>query len=98
MVAARLNAVKGMSCRVPQGAFYLYPSVAGCIGKKTPDGKEIKTDTDFVTFLLESEGVAVVPGTAFGLSPYFRLSYAASTESLEKACERIKRFCDSLTD
>lgn len=98
MVAARLNAVEGISCRVPEGAFYLYPSVAGCIGKKTPDGKEIKTDTDFVTFLLEREGVAVVPGTAFGLSPYFRLSYATSTELLEKACERIKRFCDSLTD
>lgn len=98
MVVAGLNAVKGISCRVPEGAFYLYPSVSGCIGKKTPDGKEIKTDTDFVTFLLESEGVAVVPGTAFGLSPYFRLSYATSTELLEKACERIKRFCDSLTD
>lgn len=98
MVAAGLNAVEGISCRVPEGAFYLYPSVAGCIGKKTPDGREIKTDTDFVTFLLESEGVAVVPGTAFGLSPYFRLSYAASTELLEKACERIRRFCNSLTD
>ena len=88
MVAAGLNAVEGISCRVPEGAFYLYPSVAGCIGKKTPD----------VTFLLESEGVAVVPGPAFGLSPYFRLSYAASTELLEKACERIRRFCNSLTD
>ena len=98
MVAAGLNAVEGISCRVPEGAFYLYPSVSGCIGKKTPDGKEIKTDTDFVTFLLESEGVAVVPGTAFGLSPYFRLSYATSTELLEKACKRIKRFCDSLSD
>ncbi len=98
MVAEKLNAVNGISCRVPEGAFYLYPSIAGCIGKKTPDGKEITTDTDFVTYLLESEGVAVVPGTAFGLSPYFRLSYATSTELLEKACERIKRFCDSLTD
>ncbi len=98
MVADRLNAIKGMSCRVPEGSFYLYPSIAGCIGKKTPDGKEIKTDTDFVTFLLESQGVAVVPGTAFGLSPYFRLSYATSTEQLKKACERIKLFCDSLTD
>ena len=97
MVAARLNAVKGMSCRVPEGAFYLYPSVAGCIGKKTPDGKVIETDTDFASALLEAEGVAVVPGTAFGLSPYFRLSYATSTEALEKACERIKRFCESLS-
>lgn len=98
MVASKLNAIKGIACRVPEGAFYLYPSVAGCIGKKTADGKEITNDTDFVTYLLESEGVAVVPGIAFGLSPYFRLSYATSTELLEKACERIKHFCDSLTD
>lgn len=97
MVAAKLNTVKGMSCRTPEGAFYLYPSVAGCIGKKTPDGKVIENDTDFASALLEAEGVAVVPGVAFGLSPYFRLSYATSTEALEKACERIKRFCESLS-
>lgn len=97
MVAAKLNDVKGMSCRTPEGAFYLYPSVAGCIGKKTPDGKVIENDTDFSSALLEAEGVAVVPGVAFGLSPYFRLSYATSTEALEKACERIKRFCESLS-
>lgn len=97
MVAAKLNAVKGMSCRTPEGAFYLYPSVAGCIGKKTPDGKVIENDTDFASALLEAEGVAVVPGVAFGLSPYFRLSYATSTEALKKACERIKRFCESLS-
>lgn len=97
MVAAKLNAVKGMSCRTPEGAFYLYPSVAGCIGKKTPDGKVIENDTDFASALLEAECVAVVPGVAFGLSPYFRLSYATSTEALEKACERIKRFCESLS-
>lgn len=97
MVAAKLNAVKGMSCCTPEGAFYLYPSVAGCIGKKTPDGKVIENDTDFASALLEAEGVAVVPGVAFGLSPYFRLSYATSTEALEKACERIKRFCESLS-
>lgn len=97
MVAAKLNAVKGVSCRTPEGAFYLYPSVAGCIGKKTPDGKVIENDTDFASALLEAEGVAVVPGVAFGLSPYFRLSYATSTEALEKACERIKRFCESLS-
>lgn len=97
MVAAKLNAVKGMSCRTPEGAFYLYPSVAECIGKKTPDGKVIENDTDFASALLEAEGVAVVPGVAFGLSPYFRLSYATSTEALEKACERIKRFCESLS-
>ena len=97
MLVAKLNAVKGMSCRTPEGAFYLYPSVAGCIGKKTPDGKVIENDTDFASALLEAEGVAVVPGVAFGLSPYFRLSYATSTEALEKACERIKRFCESLS-
>ena len=97
LVVAKLNAVKGMSCRTPEGAFYLYPSVAGCIGKKTPDGKVIENDTDFASALLEAEGVAVVPGVAFGLSPYFRLSYATSTEALEKACERIKRFCESLS-
>ncbi len=96
MVAAKLNAIDGVSCRVPEGAFYLYPSIAGCVGKKTPTGKVIETDTDFVTALLETEGVAVVPGVAFGLSPYFRLSYATSTELLEKACDRIKKFCDSL--
>ena len=96
MVAAALNEIDGVSCRTPEGAFYLYPSVAGCGGKKTPDGKVIETDTDFVTALLEYEGVAVVPGAAFGLSPYFRLSYATSTELLQKACARIKRFCESL--
>ncbi len=96
MVAAKLNAIDGVSCRTPEGAFYLYPSIAGCVGKKTPTGKVIETDTDFVTALLETEGVAVVPGVAFGLSPYFRLSYATSTELLEKACDRIKKFCDSL--
>lgn len=96
MVVAALNGIDGVSCRTPEGAFYLYPSVKGCVGKKTPDGKVIETDTDFVTALLESEGVAVVPGAAFGLSPYFRLSYATSTELLQKACARIKNFCESL--
>lgn len=96
MVAALLNEAEGITCRIPEGAFYLYPSVAGCIGKKTPEGKEIKTDGDFVTALLENEGVAVVQGEAFGLSPYFRLSYATSTEALQKACDRIKKFCASL--
>lgn len=96
MVVAALNGIDGVSCRTPEGAFYLYPSVKGCVGKKTPDGKVIETDTDFVTALLESEGVAVVPGAAFGLSPYFRQSYATSTELLQKACARIKKFCESL--
>ena len=97
MVAKRLNEeAEGISCLIPEGAFYLYPSVRGCLGKKTPDGKENKTDGDFVTALLENEGVAVVQGEAFGLSPYFRLSYATSTELLQKACDRIVRFCASL--
>lgn len=97
-VAARLNAMKGITCRIPEGAFYLYPSVAGCIGKKTKSGKVIANDTDFVTALLEETGVAVVQGEAFGLSPYFRLSYATSDELLAKACDRIEEFCNSLTE
>lgn len=98
MVVARLNACKGITCRTPEGAFYLYPSVAGCIGKKTKAGKTIASDTDFVTALLEEASVAVVQGEAFGLSPYFRLSYATDDESLRKACDRIEAFCAALTD
>ncbi|MBR9972402.1 pyridoxal phosphate-dependent aminotransferase [Magnetospirillum sulfuroxidans] len=97
LVVTLLNQCKGLTCRTPEGAFYVYPSCAGVIGKKTAEGKVINSDSDFATFLLESEGVAVVQGVAFGLSPYFRISYATSTEALQKACERIKRFCDSLT-
>jgi aspartate aminotransferase len=82
---------------VPEGAFYVYPSCAGVIGKMTPDGVEIATDTDFATHLLDAEGVAVVPGVAFGLSPFFRISYATSTELLEEACRRIQRACASLS-
>lgn len=97
MVAMRLNnEAEGITCRLPEGAFYLYPCVAGCLGKTTPQGKRIETDGDFVTALLEAEGVAVVQGEAFGLSPYFRLSYATSTDLLQKACDRIVRFCASL--
>lgn len=96
MVVSRLNAIDGIRCRVPEGAFYLYPCVEGCIGKTAPSGKKIETDTDFVSELLESKAVAVVPGVAFGLSPYFRLSYATSTEALKKACDRIAEFCASL--
>jgi len=97
MVVALLNECPGLTCRTPEGAFYVYPSCAGTIGKKTWDGKVIASDTDFVGALLESEGVAVVQGAAFGLEPYFRISYATSTEALKKACERIKRFCESLS-
>jgi aspartate aminotransferase len=81
---------------VPEGAFYVYPSCAGAIGKTAPSGKVIATDEDFIMELLETEGVAVVHGSAFGLGPNFRISYAASTEQLEDACTRIQRFCANL--
>ncbi len=97
LVVSMLNEAKGIFCPVPEGAFYVYPSIEGCIGKTTPSGTGINTDEDFVTALLEQEGVAAVHGEAFGLSPYFRASYATSTEALEEACKRIIRFCDSLT-
>jgi aspartate aminotransferase len=93
-----LNDAKGLTCLKPDGAFYVYPSCAGVIGKKTPAGKVIETDTDFVTYMLESEGVAAVQGSAFGLSPYFRISYATSTDVIEDACRRIQRACAALID
>jgi len=97
LVVSMLNQAPGLNCPMPEGAFYVYPSCQGCIGKKTPEGKIIENDFDFVSALLETEGVAVVHGEAFGLSPHFRVSYATSTEALTKACERIQRFCASLT-
>ena len=97
-VVSMLNQATGISCPKPEGAFYVYPSCAGTIGKTTPDGKVIETDEDFVTYLLESEGVAVVQGSAFGLAPHFRISYATSTEALEEACKRIQRACGNLRD
>jgi aspartate aminotransferase len=96
LVVAMLNQAKGIQCPTPEGAFYVYPSCEGCLGKETPRGKFLKTDEDFVTALLEEEGVAVVQGSAFGLSPFFRISYATSTETLEESCRRIQRFCASL--
>ncbi len=93
LVVSMLNQAKGLSCPVPEGAFYVYPSCAGLIGKTAPTGKVIETDEDFVSELLESEGVAVVHGSAFGLGPNFRISYATSEELLEEACRRIQRFC-----
>lgn len=96
LVVSMLNQANGIECPTPEGAFYVYPSCQGCMGKTTESGKELKTDEDFVTALLEQEGVAVVHGAAFGLSPFFRISYATSTEALEKACERIQKFCASL--
>ncbi|MFZ3033126.1 MAG: pyridoxal phosphate-dependent aminotransferase [Parvibaculum sp.] len=97
LVVSMLNQAKGIKCPTPEGAFYVYPSCAGCIGKTTPKGKLIENDQDFVEALLEEEGVATVHGEAFGLSPFFRISYATSTEALTKACERIQRFCASLS-
>jgi aspartate aminotransferase len=82
---------------MPEGAFYVYPSCAGTIGRKTPQGRRIETDEDFVTYLLEAEGVAVVQGSAFGLAPHFRISYATSTEALREACKRIQRACAALS-
>jgi aspartate aminotransferase len=96
LVVAMLNQAKGLSCAVPEGAFYVYPSCAGTIGKRTPDGKTIASDDDFVTYLLEAEGVACVQGSAFGLSPYFRISYATATPLLDEACRRIQRACAAL--
>ena len=96
LVVSMLNQAKGITCLSPEGAFYVYPSCAGVMGKTTPSGRLIDSDTTFVTELLEAEGVAVVQGVAFGLSPYFRISYATSTDALTKACERIQRFCASL--
>ena len=98
LVVSMLNDCPGLHCHKPEGAFYVYPSCAGCIGKKTPEGKVIETDEDFVTHLLESVGVAAVHGAAFGLSPHFRVSYATSTEALEEACKRIKQACEALSD
>ena len=96
LVVSMLNQATGIKCPTPEGAFYVYPSCAGCIGKTTPKGKLIGNDQDFVEALLEEEGVATVHGEAFGLSPFFRISYATSTEALTSACERIQRFCASL--
>ncbi len=96
LVVSMLNQAPGLSCPKPEGAFYVYPSCAGLIGKTTPDGGQLKTDTDVTTYLLESVGVAVVQGAAFGLSPHFRISYATSTTILEDACARIQKACAAL--
>ncbi|UHS61909.1 pyridoxal phosphate-dependent aminotransferase [Agrobacterium vaccinii] len=93
LVVSMLNQAKGINCPMPEGAFYVYPSCAGLIGKTAPSGKVLETDEDFVTELLETEGVAVVHGSAFGLGPNFRISYATSEKLLEEACNRIQRFC-----
>ena len=96
LVVSMLNQANGIDCPRPEGAFYVYPSCAGTIGKTAPSGKKLATDEDFVTELLETEGVAVVQGSAFGLGPAFRISYATKTSDLEEACKRIQRFCGNL--
>ncbi len=96
LVVGMLNQATALECPTPNGAFYVYPSCAGLIGKTTPDGATIATSEDFAGYLLESEGVAVVHGTAFGLDPHFRISYATATELLEDACARIQRACAAL--
>ena len=96
LVVKMLNESDGIECITPEGAFYVYPSCAGCIGKTAPNGTAIDGDEAFAKALLEAEGVAVVHGEAFGLSPFFRISYATSDENLVEACTRIQRFCTSL--
>jgi aspartate aminotransferase len=96
LVVSMLNQAPGIACPVPEGAFYVYPSCAGCLDKQAPSGKTLQTDEEFVSELLESEGVAVVHGSAFGLGPNFRISYATSTQALEAACARIQKFCAEL--
>ncbi len=96
LVVDAMNAIDGITCPTPEGAFYVYPSIKGLIGKSTPGGTVIDTDETFVSELLETEGVAVVFGAAFGLSPNFRISYATSDAALIEACARISRFCNAL--
>lgn len=96
LVVAGLNAIDGITCPIPEGAFYVYPSIAGLIDKTTPGGKVIETDEDFAIALLEDTGVAAVFGAAFGLSPNFRISYATSETQLSEACTRIAQFCERL--
>jgi aspartate aminotransferase len=96
LVVSMLNQAKGLACPKPEGAFYVFPFCKGAIGKAAPSGRKIANDEDFVTELLAAEGVAVVHGSAFGLGPAFRVSYATSTEALEEACRRIQRFCGNL--
>ena len=96
MVVEKLNNIAGITCDAPQGAFFVYPSCSGCIDKKTPEGETIRSDEDFMNYLLDSEGVAGVHGEAFGLSPYFRLSYATDEQTLDDACNRIMQACSKL--
>jgi aspartate aminotransferase len=96
LVVGWLREAKGITCHKPEGAFYVFPNIAGCIGKTTPGGKKLETDTDFVTALLEERHVATVQGAAYGMSPYFRISYATDLDSLREGCKRIQEFCADL--
>jgi len=96
IVVEELNKAKGIVCHRPEGAFYVYPNIAGCLGKTSAGGRRIETDLDFVLALLEEQHVAAVHGAAYGMSPYFRVSYATGTEQLREACRRIQAFCDTL--
>jgi len=97
LVVEMLNAAPGISCHKPEGAFYVFPNIAGCIGKTSKGGRKIETDTDFAMALLEEKFVATVQGTAYGMSPYLRISYATNTENLREACGRIQEFCRELS-
>ena len=96
LVVEMLNAAPGVNCHKPEGAFYVFPNIAGCLGKTSPGGKRIETDTDFALALLEEKHVAAVQGSAYGMSPYLRISYATDTASLREACARIQEFCKGL--
>ena len=96
LVVGWLREAKGITCHKPEGAFYVFPNVAGCIGKTTKAGKKLENDTDFVTALLEERHVATVQGAAYGMSPYFRISYATDLESIREGCKRIQEFCADL--
>ena len=96
LVVEMLNAAPGINCHKPEGAFYVFPNIAGCLGKTSTGGKRIETDTDFALALLEEKHVAAVQGSAYGMSPYLRISYATDTASLREACARIQEFCKGL--
>jgi aspartate aminotransferase len=97
LVVEMLNAAPGISCHKPEGAFYVFPNIAGCIGKTSKGGRKIESDTDFAMALLEEKYVATVQGTAYGMSPYLRISYATNTDNLREACGRIQEFCRELS-
>ena len=97
LVVKHLNETAGLSCRTPEGAFYVFPSCKGVLGKTTQSGKKLSKDGDFMDYLLEEVGVAGVQGSAFGLEGFFRISYATSDSILEDACQRIKEACAKLS-